>query len=139
MRKIRVYLNTDTIIAAIIQPHGSTANLLKNSQIIKYLSDTSRSEITEVVHRKELSTTSSAQIIKQCQPVNTQKFKISKIADYVSDPGDQHILSSAVQSKSQFLLTYNLKHYKVDRIYKELGIIVLIPAKLLQYMNMRSL
>lgn len=135
MKKIRVYLDTDTIIAAIIQPQGSTANLLKNTQIIKYLSDTSRSEIAEVVRRKKLSEISSAQIINQCRPVNIKTPEITKVADYVSDLDDQHILASAVKSKSQFLLTYNLKHYSIGRIHKELGIIVLIPAKLLQHLR----
>ena len=51
------------------------------------------------------------------------------------DPNDAHIIAGAVKAKAQFLLTYNLKDYKIDKIKKDFGIIVTTPAKFLQYLR----
>lgn len=138
MKKIRVYLDTDTIIAAIIQPRGTTANLLKNTHLIKYLSNTSRAEIKEVVHRKQLSLTIAMEIMAQCRSVIIQQSDYTDSRKYVSDPGDMHIITSTRKTKSLFLITYNLKHFKINQIHKELDIVVFSPAQLIQYLSSKT-
>jgi len=133
--KIKVYLDSDTIIAALIKPDGATAELLKSSKITKHLSNTSQTEILRVSRRMALNVDQTQKIIKSCQLTTVTVKEITQVSDYVYDLDDQHILASAKKSQSQFLVTYNLKHYNISRIHRELGIIVLIPAKLLQHVR----
>ena len=53
---------------------------------------------------------------------------------YTRDANDSHIVAGAKMAKAQFLVTYNTKHFQVEKIQDELGITVLPPAFLLQYL-----
>jgi len=55
--------------------------------------------------------------------------------DYVSDPDDVHIIAGAAEADADFLITYNTKHYLVDKIKAELDIIVHTAAQFLQYLR----
>lgn len=59
-------------------------------------------------------------------------------AKYVNDPTDAHIVAGAVNSKSRFLTTYNLKDFKIELIKREFDIIVLSPGTLLQYLRSKK-
>ncbi len=48
---------------------------------------------------------------------------------------DAHIVLGAKQAKGKFLVTYNIKHFLVEKIREDVGIIVLTPAFLLQYLR----
>ena len=54
---------------------------------------------------------------------------------YVSDIKDIHIVAGAVISKADFLISYNLKHYHQDKIKQDFKIILLTPARFLQYLR----
>ncbi len=53
----------------------------------------------------------------------------------VIDPNDAHILAGSKTAKAKFLVSYNIKHFMVDKIAEELKIVVLTPAKFLQYLR----
>ena len=58
-----------------------------------------------------------------------------EFCDYVDDVDDAHIVAGAHQTKARFLVSYNLKDYRIDHIKKDFGIIVLTPGLLLQYLR----
>ena len=55
--------------------------------------------------------------------------------EYVYDADDTHIVMGAKESKSKFLLTYNMKDYNIDLIKKDFNIIVLKPGMFIQYLR----
>ncbi len=58
-----------------------------------------------------------------------------KFGDYTSDINDAHIVVGAKKARTRFLISYNLKHYKIEKIKQDLNIIIVTPAKLLQYLR----
>lgn len=57
---------------------------------------------------------------------------------YVSDVNDAHIVAGTKRAKTAFLVTYNVRHFSLERIKKDLGILVVRPAQLLQYLRSRA-
>ena len=57
---------------------------------------------------------------------------------YVNDTNDSHIIAGAIKSKSKFLITYNIRHYKIENIKRAFGIITLTPGLFLQYLRNRK-
>jgi len=55
--------------------------------------------------------------------------------NYVTDVNDAHIVAGAVIAKAKFLITYNVRHYKTEKIRSKLEIVILTPAKYLQYLR----
>jgi len=54
---------------------------------------------------------------------------------YVTDINDAHIVAGAYSTKVKYLISYNLKHFKKDKMKNELGLILLTPALFLQYLR----
>lgn len=54
---------------------------------------------------------------------------------YVLDENDAHILAGAKTAKADFLISYNVKDFKIDKIKKDLGILTLTPGNFLQYLR----
>lgn len=131
----KVFVDTDVIISSLISATGA-ANLLLNhiDDFQLHISDVSKAEIEKVILRLNLSVekftllTNTRLIIRSVSLTNLGVF-----AQYTSDINDSHIVLGAKDSEARFLVTYNMKHYKTDRIKQNLGIIVLTPAELLQY------
>src|SRR3989344_5858447 len=122
MSALKVFIDSDVVISSLISNTGA-ANLLININLPKkvnlYVSDISLIEIKTVLERLSIDTAKFKGIVN--------KFKITKIKDsakiiltkyksFVLDEKDSHILAGAVKSKSTFLVTYNLKHYKLNEL-----------------------
>lgn len=69
--------------------------------------------------------------------LNSQRKIKQEYWRYVTDINDAHIIAGAHAAKADFLISYNLKHYKLDKIRSELGIVILTPAMFLQYLRGR--
>ena len=132
---INVYLDTDVIISALLTPNGVSADLFKSPQITKYLSNTSKLEIIDVSQRKNINPTLTSKIISPCNSIFVSQKDIDDISDYVNDPEDQPILAGAIKSGANFLATYNIRDFKVNRIHQDFGIIILIPGHILQHLR----
>lgn len=80
-------------------------------------------------------------IAKRCSIVRMKESVAAikeNFREYTSDANDAHIVAGAKHAKVSFLVTYNVRHFNVERIKKDLGIIVVRPAQLLQYLRSRT-
>lgn len=128
-----VFVDTDVIISSLLSSKGAAYFLLRSKAGNWFISNFSRDEIIEVCKRLKISPIKARTLLKKLETMAiTEKF-IAAFAGYVSDSNDAHIVAGAAAAKVKFLITYNAKHYKVDKIREELKIIVLLPALFLQW------
>ena len=136
---MRVFIDSDVIISSLISSKGAAFILLNNPNVLKLISNYSILEIDEVIERLKLSQTQFNELTQQHLVLTEMEMTLneikSKFGDYVMDIDDAHIIAGAKIAKVKFLITYNLRHFKIDRIKKELGIIVITPGMFLQYLR----
>ena len=96
-------------------------------------------ELMDVAKKLKIETSRLASFVKKrFNQVNLEEdFKELKkqFNDYTNDPEDIHVVAGAAPAGGDFLLTYNMKDYKIDKIKKDLNLICLRPAQLLQYLR----
>lgn len=129
----KVFIDSDVIISSLISQKGAAHLLINEVDIQKSISNTSQKELEIVVDRLNLDKNRLDNLLDE-------KFKVvaikpKKTNKYVFDINDSHIVEGAMASKSRYLLTYNTKHYKADKIKKDLEIIIMRPAEFLQFLR----
>ena len=136
--RCKVFLDSDVIISAAISKKGAAQRVATTPDISRYISNISKKEVTIVAKRLEVELSNMKSVVGSCR-TTTLKQKLPAIKKnfekYTTDINDTHIIAGAEKSKAQFLITYNTKHFKSERIKRDLGIIVLTPARLLQYLR----
>lgn len=140
-KRLRIFVDSDVIITSILSNKGAAYRLINTSSVRKIVSNYSFDEIEKVCKRLNLSPTKIKNIIKKCEiiKINLDFKSIKKNYElFVADKNDAHIVKGAIESKSRFLVTYNLKHYKIELIKRKFNIIVLSPGTLLQYLRSRN-
>jgi len=112
---------------------------LNQSQIKPVTSSISQTELQIVTKRLNLDDSMLQTLIKE----HIEVFKVTKELKYVTeeyekfvtDINDSHIVAGAHAASVKYLITYNLKHFKLDKIKDKLNIILLTPALFLQYLR----
>ena len=136
---LRVFVDSDVIISSLISQKGASFLLLSKKDQNYYISDFSKKELTIVSERLKIDKDELSFTIKNKLKIVTIKDDLDNIkarfGQHTRDPNDAHVVAGSVKAKAQFLLTYNLKDYKIDKIKKDFGIIVITPAKFLQYLR----
>lgn len=134
MKKIRTFVDSDVIISSIISQKGAAYFLLENLEASYYVSDVSVKELKKVVKRLGLDI---EKLDKQIKKLRISKLKPYKkdMQEYVLDTDDTHIIAGALSSKAKFLITYNIRHFKLEKIKRDFKINVLTPAQFLQYLR----
>ena len=130
MEKVKVFVDTNLLVSALISQKGASYEIVQNSNIVKIISPTVSKELTEVSKKFRFRNKDVETILKHLslKKVSLKKEKLEEIySRYVIDPKDTHVLSSAKESKTKFLLTYNIKHFRVEKINNDFGIIVIKP------------
>ncbi len=127
---MKVFVDSDVIISSLISNSGAASELINNHpEVIKIISDFSQKELEIVKSRLK--------IVKATPPLDLIKIiGVKNYSIYSTDPNDAHIVTGADQAQVKFLITYNLKHYKIDKIKRELNIIVMTPGMFLQYLRL---
>jgi len=136
----KLFVDSDVIISSLLSSTGAAFLLLNKLDTVQpIISNYSITELELVMSRLNIDNTKLEQLLKNRlqvvqinQPILTLKQKYQK---YVLDPNDAHILAAAIESKSSFLMTYNIRHYKIDAIKKDFKLIALTPAMFLQYLR----
>jgi len=139
MRTI-VFVDTDVLISSLLSSTGAAFLLLNNIESIQlFVSNFSIEETLRVAEKLEINNKetihlldtrlSKIELIDNISEIKTQ------FSDYVTDINDAHIVAGANQGKVQFIITYNTKHFKSDKIKNDLDIIVTTPANILQYLR----
>ncbi|MEK9171518.1 MAG: hypothetical protein AAB823_02275, partial [Patescibacteria group bacterium] len=115
--------------------------LLNSSAISPNASDVQQQELFIVANRLDLNLGRLNNLIKD-------RFRIIKIKvfspeikerflKYVLDPNDAHIVAGIATAKPSFFVSYNLRHFEIDKIKTDFKAISLTPAQLLQYLRLR--
>jgi len=138
-QKIKVFVDSDVIISSQISNLGAAYFLLNKTDLKLYMSNLSLIELMDVTKKLKIETSRLVSFVKKrFNQVNLEEdFKELKrqFNDYTNDPEDIHVVAGAALAGVDFLLTYNMKDYKIDKIKKDLNLICLAPAQLLQYLR----
>lgn len=141
MAKIQVFLDSDVIISSLLSKTGASHEIAKNSKVNKIISKFVEREIKEVSKRLKIKKTNVKKVLQNTKQVSidlTKENIVKKYKKYVFHEQDSHVVAGAYKSKSRFLLTHNTRHYKVNKIRNELGILVMKPGYFLQYLRSRN-
>lgn len=136
---ITVFADSDAIISSFISKTGAAHILLNTENIDIFVSNVSLQEIVRVMDKLKLNRNKlnyflakNPGIVQLSVPVSRLK---EKYRQYVVDPDDAHILAGAIAGKTRFLVTYNIRHFNVEKIKKDYAILVTTPANFLQYLR----
>lgn len=136
MGKIKVFLDTDVIVSALLSSKGASFKILNNSTIVRIITTVIKEEVLEVASRLNLPAPN--QTIEKLQVMNITLDKariVQQYFPYVLDHEDSHVIAGAKKAKVRFLLTHNLKHYKTDKIKKDFDILIMKPGTFLQFLR----
>lgn len=134
-----IFVDSDVIISAAMSHTGAAHLLLnnKNSNFQLHISDISYCEVKAVATRLGMKIIFIEKIINKnfyiIKLKDNSLQKLKSYEKYVYDINDAHIIMGADLCKADFLITYNIKDYRVNAIKSDLNIIVYKPAQLLQY------
>lgn len=132
MRPIKVFLDSDVIISSLLSSAGAAHLLVNKKSVVKYISNLSVKEINIVAKRLRIKTTAVDQLVSRLKIIRLKK-DFGK--DYVTDTHDSHVVTGAVTAKVRFLLSYNLKHFRMEKIKRDYNILVYRPAQFVQYLR----
>lgn len=141
MKALDVFVDTDVVISSLISKTGGAHLLLTNTPDVNFwISNFSEKEIIGTINKLGLSQIDWKNIKNNFKYAklsqNIQSIR-SKYLYFTLDKNDAQIVAGAVISQARYLLTYNLKHYQIEKI-KELNIIVLTPGQFLQYLRSKN-
>jgi len=139
MKKLRLYTDSDVIISSLISQSGAASFIFSLKNINLFASNYSKKETKIVAERLGLKEGKVNELFgKKLEVVlledDLEKIK-EKFTDCVTDKNDAHIVAGAVKTKAQFLISYNLRHYKADKIKTDFGMLLMTPAMFLQYLR----
>lgn len=137
---LRVFVDSDVVISSLLSSTGAAYFLIHQTQDLKLLvSNLSQVELETVASRLDISLSKLKELLED-------KFEIVKLKhtaneareeykDYVLDKNDGHIILGANEAKAKFLITYNVKHYKIEKIKQNFNILIMTPGQLMQYLR----
>lgn len=135
---IRVFVDSDVVISSLISKTGAAYLLMHDARIVRFISDISLSKLTRVARVLDLSQKNLQKLVHtKCRiiAIGDSKSELKRMTKYSSDINDAHIVLGGKRAKVKFLVTYNIKHFRTEKIREDLRIIILQPAFLLQYLR----
>lgn len=140
--QLEVFFDSDVIISSLISSKGAAYLLLNTTAVKPIISDIQKEELSIVAKRLNLDLDRLNSLIEK--KFRVIEVKISHLGikrlylKYVLDPNDDHIVAGIAAAKPTFFVSYNLRHFKIDKIKTDFKAISLTPAKLLQYLRLRK-
>ena len=136
---MRIFVDSDVIISSFLSQLGAAHLLLSTTSLQLFISSFSKKELETVIQRLGIRSAMLTVLIEKNLEIATLTESLSEIKGsfkkYVLDENDAHILAGAKAAKADFLITYNVKDFKIEKIKKELGILTLTPGNFLQYLR----
>ncbi len=133
---MRVFIDSDVIISSLLSSKGAAFKLLHEKDIIPIVSTASLKELRVVCKRLHIANDALETLIqKKCTVISLQIKTQNRYKKYVLDPNDLHVVAGATSAKALFLISYNLKHFRVENIKNDLKILCMTPALFLQYLR----
>lgn len=134
----KVFVDSDVVLSSLLSSRGAANFLLNEVDLEFVISNVSFLEIERGIAKLNLDK-NQLQLVKNRLKLIELKDSIRKIGksfkNYVLDEDDAHIVAGARSAKARFLISYNIKDYKLDKIKNDLNIIVMTPGKFLQYLR----
>lgn len=135
----KVFLDSDIIISSLISDLGASYQLINNKVSACFISDISYRELVLVIKRLNLAEDKLKILKKEKLIVIKLKKSLKQIRsdykNYVKDLNDAHIVDGAVESKSDFVITYNIRHFEINKIKEKYSIQLMTPGNFLQYLR----
>lgn len=131
----KLFIDSDVIVASLLSQKGAAYFLLYQTTMPCYLSNLSVEELRRVAKHLAISQQKLEALIKRRFVTVTITEDTTHYGVYTNDANDAHIVAGAKVAKARFLITYNLKDFKREKIHQELDIIVMKPATFLQYLR----
>jgi putative PIN family toxin of toxin-antitoxin system len=136
---MKLFIDSDVIISSLISDKGASYFLLNTDKLNLFVSNLSIQESAAVCKRLGLDDDRLDDLIKRrCETVHLK----SKLVDirknyeqYVSDKNDAHVVAGAVEAGVNYLITYNLKDYNLQKIKEDFDIIIMTPGMFLQFLR----
>lgn len=137
---MRVYLDSDVVISSLISDRGAAFHLLHQNipDVELFLSNLSEQEIELVITELKLDQTAFKSLIKFVSKVEVASVEVGNCLELVNDRCDAHIVAGANKAEAEFLLSYNLKDYKIEAIKRKFNLIIMTPGKFLQYLRSKE-
>ena len=134
---LTVFVDSDVVISSLLSSSGAAATLFTQAECQWHVSTFSLRELVIVCRELGIA---KERFKGKCTVTPLANLpKIQKtFGMFVTDIHDAHIIAGAKAVKAQFLVTYNLRHFRRDAIREQLGIIVIPPAHLLQHLRGRN-
>ncbi len=137
---LKVFIDSDVVISSLISSTGAAFLILNQTNDLDlFISNISIRELEEVVKRLDLDQKQLKDLIDERFSVTQLKETIKEIKTdylkYVLDIDDAHIVAGAKAGEVQFLISYNTKHFKADKLKDDFNIRVITPANFLQYLR----
>lgn len=136
---LKVFVDTDVIISSLISSTGAAFILLNQTdEIDLFVSDKSNEEIEKVINRLDLNIKKAKNLIsKRFSVVQLKRIQNlqSEFKNYILDINDAHIVAGAKAANVKFLISYNIRHFKADKLREDFNIILCSPGHLLQYLR----
>lgn len=137
MGQIKVFLDSNVIISALLSKSGASYQIINNPRIRKVISETIKEEVMEVSARLRIGI-DEEDILDEIKIIRIFSDKspiVVKYQPYVLDVEDSHVVAGTVKAETRFLLTHNLIHFRIEKIRNDFGIIVMKPGIFLQYLR----
>lgn len=136
----KVFVDSNVVISSLISSKGASYLLLNQISNFKFfISNISQNELTKVATRLGIDQAKLKSLLQERFEKVHLKQNLKEIeldySEYILDPDDAHIVAGAKESKVNFLIIYNTRHFKADKIKQDFNIIVMTSATLLQYLR----
>lgn len=135
MKRKKVFLDSDVIISSLISDKGAAYFIIHETNLQFFVSNKSIEELEKVCDRLGLNKNKLTEVVKEKLNVVQLKEVKESFKNYILDPDDIHIIAGAKKAKVKYLLSYNIKDFKIDKVMQELKIAVTTPARFLQYLR----
>lgn len=136
---MEVFVDSDVIISSLLSTSGASYQLLHTDSVTHIISSFSQKEVEIVIERLSINKNDFEQLVKErlkIIPLSISAVTVkTKFQEYVFDSKDAHIVAGAKEANIRFLITYNVKDYKIERIKDDFNIIILTPGQFLQYLR----
>lgn len=137
---LKVFVDSDVVISSLISPTGAAFFLLNQTDGLDlFISNISLKELEKVAERLHLEQEKLKNLITTRFSVvhlpDTIEDLKTTFSDFVLDLDDSHIVAGATKAEVQFLISYNTRHFKADKLRTDLTIILATPANFLQYLR----
>ncbi len=133
------FVDSDVVISSLLSEKGASFFLFSQTKIDLFISSLSLKELKIVIKRLGIEERKLNTLIQKRLKVvvlkGTKREIEKKYQNYVLDQNDSHIVAGARQAKVKFLLSYNLRHFRKEKIKEDFKIILLTPASFLQYLR----